>query len=121
MAEKLKLRVLLIEDEAIVAMNIEDMLVELGFEIAAIAGRVPEAMNLAERDDVDLAILDRNLDGESTDGVARLLSARGVPFIFATGYGEAGRAGEFPAAPWVQKPFQKQHLAAAIARAVAGD
>jgi CheY-like chemotaxis protein len=80
-------RVLVVEDEMTIALLIEDMLTDLGHEVVGLAMRLPQAMELAATAIVDLAILDVNLDGRMSFPVADLLSARGVPFVFATGYG----------------------------------
>lgn len=106
--------VLVIEDEALVAMLIEDMLEDMGHKAAATAGRLAEAIELAKTLPVELAIVDLNLNGERTDEVAHILSARGIPFVFATGYGAAGLGKEWATVPTVQKPFQPHQLSDAI-------
>ena len=113
-----KLRVLIIEDESLVAMLIEDMLIDLGYEIAAVAAKVEQALDYARDLEVDLALLDLNLSGQRTDEVARVLAGRGVPFVFATGYGAAGVDARWESAPVLQKPFQIEDLSRAIARAL---
>jgi CheY-like chemotaxis protein len=112
------LRVLVVEDEAIVAMLIEDMLTDLGHQTVAVAGRVVQALDAAQSSDLDLALLDVNLSGERSDEVARALVARGVPVIFATGYGAAGVSEEWRGHATLQKPFQLEALAAAIDQAL---
>lgn len=114
MAGGSKLRVLVVEDEALVAMMIEDVLTELGHEIVAVAGRLNEALSLASELSIDFAVLDLNLNGERTDPVAASLRSRGIPFIFATGYGVAGVNEMWSGVPVVQKPFQPRDIAAAI-------
>src|SRR4051812_40265470 len=84
------LKVLVVEDETIVAMLLEQMLEELGCEVAGVAGQVTLATSLAGSVDADLAILDMNLGGQSVDPVAEALDARGTPFVFASGYGADG-------------------------------
>jgi CheY-like chemotaxis protein len=113
-----KLRVLVVEDEALVAMLIEDMLTDLGYEIAAIVARVEQARESARDLDVDFALIDLNLNGARTDEIAAILSERGIPFVFATGYGAAGVVDAWRSAPVLQKPFQIEDLARAIARAL---
>lgn len=112
------LRVLVIEDEALVSMLVEDILTDLGHEVAGIAGRLNQALQLANELQVDLAILDLNLNGERTDPVAATLRSRGIPFVFATGYGTAGVNELWSGVPVVQKPFQASDLAAAIGAAL---
>lgn len=109
-------KVLVVEDESLVAMLIEDMLLDLGYEVVAVAARLEQAMESARTVAADLAILDLNLDGKRTDGVAEILRARGIPFMFATGYGAAGVSGEWANVPVVQKPFQESDLSAALAK-----
>jgi CheY-like chemotaxis protein len=88
-------RVLVVEDEMTIALLIEDMLTDIGCEVAALATRLPQALEIAETVEADLAILDLNLDGRMSFPVAEVLARRGVPFVFATGYGEAGLSEAF--------------------------
>ncbi|HEX8584048.1 MAG TPA: response regulator [Allosphingosinicella sp.] len=111
-------RVLLVEDEAIIAMTAEDMLEELGCTIAAMAANLDEAMACAEHGGFDLALLDINLNGQQSLPVAALLRAAGTPFVFTTGYGAAGSTAEFADAPLVTKPYQIGDLEAAIRQAL---
>ncbi|MET0547071.1 MAG: response regulator [Caulobacterales bacterium] len=108
------MRVLVVEDEALVAMLIEDMLEDMGHETAGTASQLGDALEMAQRMVVDLAIIDLNLNGQRTDEVARILSERGVPFVFATGYGAGGLSPEWAGSPTVQKPFQPHQLEDAI-------
>lgn len=84
------LRVLIIEDESMVTMLIEDTLADLGCAVVGSASRLDEAMAKASSLECNAAILDVNLNGSHTYAVADVLAARGIPFIFATGYGAAG-------------------------------
>lgn len=115
-----KLKVLIVEDEAIVALHLEDTLTELGYEVVATAGRVDNAKRLAATLTLDLAIVDLNLNGERTDAVADVLAARGVAIVFATGYGAAALGKRWADVPTLQKPFQSIELEKAIVRAVQG-
>lgn len=112
-------RVLLVEDEAIIAMLLEDMLTDLGYEVVAVAGHMAEAAKLANELAIDLAVIDVNLNGVRTYPVAEILESRSIPFVFATGYGEAGLTERLKKVPILQKPFQDEDLGAAIARATA--
>jgi CheY-like chemotaxis protein len=103
-------RILVVEDEILIGMLLEDMLGELGYEVAAMASRVEEAMTLAREIDADAAILDVNLDGKQVYPVAEILSGRGIPFVFATGYGERGLPPAYQQRPTLQKPFQQETL-----------
>src|SRR4029078_2691283 len=80
------LRVLVVEDEMIVAWVLEDMLADLGCAVIGPAARVKQALAMIDAEAVDAALLDVNLNGQKSYPVADALAARGVPFIFATGY-----------------------------------
>ena len=84
------LRILLVEDEGLIAMMLEDLLEDLGCELAGSAASVGAALAWIEAGgEADAALLDVNLGGEPVFPVAAALRARGVPFAFTTGYGEA--------------------------------
>ncbi|MDV3459280.1 response regulator [Sphingomonas sp. HF-S4] len=104
------LRVLIVEDEMTIALLIEDMVTDMGHEVAGMAMRLPQAVELAETGEFDFAILDVNLDGRRSFPVADVLSARGVPFIFATGYGSAGMEGAYVGQRVIKKPFLASDL-----------
>lgn len=112
-------RVLLIEDEALVMMLLEDTIGEIGCEIAGAASRVEDALEKASVLTFDVAILDVNLNGRQTFDVARRIAERGIPFVFATGYGAASLLAGFQNVPILQKPFQPQDLEEALGRALA--
>jgi CheY-like chemotaxis protein len=103
-------RILIVEDEFLIRMLLEDMLVDLGYELAGVAGRLDEAANLARTAEIDLAILDVNLDGEDVYPVADILIGRGVPFVFVSGYGGRGLPEAYSGRPTLQKPFQLDEL-----------
>jgi DNA-binding response OmpR family regulator len=84
-----RLRVLLVEDEALVAMLIEDVLSEAGYQLVGAAPSLSAARAALERHGADMAILDVNLGGEPIFPFARALAEREIPFLFVTGYGEA--------------------------------
>lgn len=107
-------RILLVEDEALIAMTAEDALTEAGATVS-LAMRLPLALTLARAGAFDLAILDVNLGHSTSFPAAELLAARGIPFLFATGYGPAGLAGTFPDRPVIQKPYDPDALIAAAA------
>ncbi len=103
-------RILVVEDEYLIRMLLEDMLAEIGYEVAAAVGTVAEAKAVAEAGDFDVAILDVNLDGEEIYPVAEILAQRGLPFVFVTGYGERSLAEPYGNRPALQKPFQSEQL-----------
>jgi CheY-like chemotaxis protein len=98
-------RVLLVEDEAMIAMLVEDMSEDLGHELVTVATRLEEALTAARNEAVDLAILDLNLGGVLTYPAADVLAERGIPFIFATGDGSGGLKEAYSTRPALQKPF----------------
>ena len=104
------MRVLIVEDELMIRMLLEDMLEELGYTVAAEAGRIDEALDAIKNGGFDVAILDVNLNGENTAPIAEALAARGLPFVFATGYGEHGLPEAFRDRPTLKKPFQVDGL-----------
>jgi CheY-like chemotaxis protein len=111
-------RVLLVEDEAIIAMTAEDMLEELGCITATTATTLSEALEAADREAFDVALLDINLNGRESLPVAVRLRERRCPFVFTTGYGAAGSGGDFADVPLVTKPYQLADLESAIRRAL---
>jgi len=113
MAER-RLRILIVEDEMLVAMNIEDMLLDLGHEVAGIASRLEPALALAREGEFDLAMLDVNLAGDQSFPIADILLERGLPFLFATGYGAKGIPEAYRAYPVLQKPFRMAELGEAV-------
>jgi CheY-like chemotaxis protein len=103
-------RLLLVEDEALTGMMMSDMLTELGFEVIGPFGRVADAMAAVGREDFQAAVLDVNLDGEMVYPVADAVLARGVPFVFVTGYSAEGIDRRFAQIPVLQKPIERQML-----------
>ena len=75
-------RVLLVEDENLVAILLEDMLAELGHSVVGPVARLNKALEMAQREAIDLAILYVNINGEQVYPVAEALAARGIPFVF---------------------------------------
>lgn len=111
-------RIFIVEDEMMVAMLIEDMLADLGCKTVGPARRIEEALSMAAESAIDAAVLDVNLNGQETYPVADILRRRGIPFVFATGYGAMGLAERFREAPTLQKPFQERDLARLLAQAL---
>ena len=107
-------RVLLVEDEPLVAMDLQFELEDAGAEVVAIARTVPEALEMARDAGLDLALLDGNLRGEPVDAVAELLTSRGVPFCFVSGYGREHLPQGFRDAPLIEKPFRPDALRAIL-------
>src|ERR1700761_9283610 len=105
------LRVLVVEDEMMVSMLIEDMLADLGCTVVGPASRLDEAMELVKGAELDCAVLDVTRGGQPIFPLADLLRARGAPFAFATGYGDAGLRDVDRGTPVLQKPFREGDLA----------
>ncbi len=109
-------RALVVEDEILVAMYVEDLLTDLGFEVIGIATNLAQALPMAREAACDFAVLDINLDGQLSFPAADVLKERGIPFLFASGYGSKGLIDDYLSAVRIQKPFVSQDLAEAISR-----
>jgi PAS domain S-box-containing protein len=103
-------RVMIVEDEALVAMVVSESLSVLGCTVVGPFSRCAEALAAVDGDQVDAAILDVNLDGEMIYPLADILTARGVPFIFVTGYGAESIERRFAHVPVIQKPVERHML-----------
>lgn len=111
-------RVLVVEDELMIRMLLEGMLTDLGHTVAAEAGGIDDALALAKQAEFDVAVLDVNLNNQSITPVVEVLVQRGVPFVFASGYGQRGVPELYRHNPTLQKPFQVEALAQAIDQAM---
>ena len=114
-------RVLIVEDDAIIAMMVEDLLQDFGCEVVATVARMEAAVEQARTLPLDFAMLDVNLGGEETFPVADILIERGVPFIFATGYGAHVASGRYEGALTLQKPYESRALREAVTQALGRD
>ena len=108
------MRALVIEDEAAILMLVVDYLVEAGIEVAATASRIDDAMDKATNLDIDVAILDVNLMGQYSFGVATILQSRSIPFVFSTGYGRTGLPPGLENIALLAKPFTQEQFNAAL-------
>jgi DNA-binding response OmpR family regulator len=112
-------RILVVEDEALVAMLVEDELLDAGAHIVGTASSVAEALRVIEAamgdGGISAAVLDLNLDGEPIWLVANALDELGVPFVFETGYAPGCNTGKYVMAPILHKPFDPQALVGAVA------
>ena len=112
-------RILLVEDEALVAMLLEDIVFDLGCEIVGPAMRFEQAAALIESETLDAAILDVNLGGRLSYPLAERLTERKVPFAFATGYGSLGV--EWNAdVPVLRKPFETNLVSSVLTDLLGG-
>src|SRR6185312_6958199 len=107
-----KPRVLIVEDEIIVALFMEDIMADFGYEVAGVVSHLDEAMNRGA--DYDIAVLDVHINGRPVFDFADTLAAQGVPFVFATGYGERGIPERHRGRPVLQTPFQPDDLKRAL-------
>jgi CheY-like chemotaxis protein len=112
-------RILVVEDESIVAMLLEDILDDLGFAVVGPVARVEPALALLDQEEVDFALLDVNLVGERSYPIADALTERGKPYVFVTGYGLAGLDEAYRDRPVLQKPFTRERLEQALAQWIA--
>jgi len=113
-------RILVVEDEMLVAALLEDRLEALGCHVVGPAAGVAEALQLLGAEQVDAAVLDVNLGGEMVFPVADALVERGIPFIFATAYGAAGVADRHSRRTVLDKPYQDRALEHALQSALVG-
>ena len=114
------LRVMIVEDEAMVSMMIEDMLGAIGCVVVGMAASLTRGLAMVDDDALalDAAVLDVNLSGEKVYPIAERLAAKHVPFIFSTGYGHQGLAEQFARVPTLTKPFGAPQLEAMLISAL---
>jgi CheY-like chemotaxis protein len=93
-------RVLIVEDEAMLSLNLETMLRDMGCVIASTAAKLDDALRMARISEFDVALLDVNLGGKRVDPVAEAIRARGKPIVFVTGYGKTAASGLVLAKPY---------------------
>lgn len=112
------LKVLLVEDESLLAMDVEFLLQDFGCTVVAWASSVEDALGVAETAEFDLAVLDVSVARKLVFPVAELLARRGIPFLFTTGYGRDSVRDDFRDRPIVRKPYSPEQLRAAMLSAV---
>lgn len=108
--------IMLVEDEAIVALAVNDSLTDMGFSVVGPFSRISDACRALQDNQVDAAILDVNLAGETVYSLAEMLTARKIPFVFATGYGAESIESRFEHIPVLQKPIEKDMLTRVFVR-----
>jgi len=114
-------RILVVEDESLVAMLLETILEDMGCIPVGPISNVDEALTvLAGETNLDAALLDVNVAGKQVFPVAEALKARGIPFVFSTGYGEGGLPDEWRGQKTIQKPFTEATVQDALAQIIAG-
>ena len=107
-------RILVLDDEWIIALDTQDMLESAGFEVVGPAATVREALELLHEAPVDAAVLDVHLTGEMSFPVAEALIASGTPFVFVTGFNVTDLPAAFRHHPLVSKPLMAERLLAAL-------
>ncbi|KAA0972563.1 response regulator [Aureimonas fodinaquatilis] len=113
------LRVFIVEDETLVAMQLEDMLFDLGCEVVGLAMRLQRACDMVQEvGPISVAVLDVNINGEKVFPVAQYLRGKGVPLVFTTGYGRSGLEGAWDEWPVLSKPYTMEQLSDAMQEAV---
>lgn len=112
--ENFKKRVLLVEDNPLIALALESTLKELGFDVIASVAEVSSALQVIGREPVECAILDVNLGSQRVDAVADALAARNCPFIFMTGYAVSDVPARHSGHAVLQKPFRFDQLLATL-------
>jgi len=108
------IRVLVVEDEALVRLMLSEMLNELGHKIVAEASRLDAAVRIASEADYELAVLDLNLGTGITYDVVEIVLGRGKAVVLTTGYGQAGLVAKYSSCVVVQKPFSRDTIGRAI-------
>lgn len=112
-------RILIIEDEFMAALDLGQMIEDMGGTVVGPAGKVDQALDLARSQELDGAVLDVNLNGDTSFAVADALADRGIPFIFATGYALDMLPRRFAQVPRLAKPFSEGAVARSLARVIA--
>ncbi len=106
-----QIRILIIEDEPMIALGLEELLIASGFKIAGVAAKLPKALAMIELGALDAAIVDANLGGVSASPAATALDAKRLPYVLVSGYSAKQQAEAFPgAAMFLQKPFVPERL-----------
>ena len=108
------LRVLVVEDQAPIALQLEDLLAESKCEIIGPASRIPQALRLVDDEDIDVAVLDLNIAGDLVYPVAEALEKKGLPYFFATAYGLASLDAPYRTKRVLEKPFSRRAFLRAL-------
>ena len=114
-------RILIVEDESLVAMLLETILEDMGCVTVGPISNIEDALTLLSGDEagtLDGALLDVNVAGREVFPVAEVLKARGVPFVFSTGYGQGGLPDEWRNQATIQKPFTEAAVEQALMTAL---
>ena len=112
-------RILVIEDEFLIGLEMHSLLTEAGFGVVGPAATVPAALKHISEGNFDAALVDANLGGHSIDGGTAALADRGTPFVLVTGYGRKSLPPQLANAPLIQKPFDPRTVIDAVQRLLA--
>jgi DNA-binding NtrC family response regulator len=113
-------KILVVEDEAGLAENLQVMLEESGCDLVGVVGTIDSALAFALSSEIDAAVLDIDVQGEESSEIARALQMRGIPYLLATGHA-TGRSRKFGSAPVLEKPYLQKDLEAALSELLAGE
>jgi DNA-binding response OmpR family regulator len=113
-------KIFIVEDETLIALALEMMLEELGCVVSGAANALSDGLDLAAKVEADAAILDIRLGSVDSHPIAVILSGRGVPLLYATGYAGDGAPEGWPGGHILIKPYELPELGAALSRALAG-
>ena len=106
----MSVRVLVVEDDALIAMELAAIVTEMGCTVIGPVGQFTRALALADASALDAALLDVNLHGQTSEKVAIILAGRRIPFAFVTAYSSALKDGVFANRPIARKPFQREDI-----------
>ena len=107
-------RILIVEDEPLIAMELEELLNSTGFAVVGPVGTIGGALQAISSQQIDAALLDANLNGLPVDDIAVALTRKNIPFAFATGHDRDGLPKSFAAAPIIGKPFNHADVVATV-------
>lgn len=103
-------KVLIVEDESLIAMLVEDMLMELGYEVVGVASSLKEGETMVTSKTFDAVLLDVSLQGEKSFPIAEMLEKKGIPFVFSSGFDSTEIGANFSSRPLLRKPFKLSEL-----------
>src|SRR6478609_2794206 len=109
-------RLLIVEDEFVIALDLQHLLEAAGHQVVGLAANIEDALALIEASLIGGAVLDINLRGDRVTAVADMLARRGVPFVFVSGYGQSGRPAGHERVPVLAKPYNEHELLAQVER-----
>jgi DNA-binding NtrC family response regulator len=112
-------RILVIEDEFLIGLEMHSLLTEAGFGVVGPAANVPAALKHISEGNFDAALVDANLGGDSVEGITAALADRGTPFVLVTGYSRNSLPPQLANAPLIQKPFDPRTVIDAVQRLLA--